>query len=324
MPFGLRASPQPLPPGPEGRILFIGPFNGGVGGMERLTRVYADWIADSGFTTTMVFRRTFPPGPFSVADGPSVKTLDEKRWNRSLEQADWDFVYVMPAGLKWKRWVPRLERLSGIKIVLDLDHARRWEAAADVLHCETPRDEPRALPCVVAPPDVRSTIPAGEAADDAGFTLTVFTPYGVIKGHQYIPAFLEGTKRRLVWCYDAVSFARRKKRYEKEIRARIEEVAHPRLELVEAPSQAELYALYRAADDYVCFSERESFGFSILDAVALGKPVCGRRIGAFRLLEGFRPTEDFAAPVFDTYALPETSGYGSLFADAAKVGRARP
>ena len=30
------ASREPLPPGPRGRILFVGPFNGGVGGIERI------------------------------------------------------------------------------------------------------------------------------------------------------------------------------------------------------------------------------------------------------------------------------------------------
>ena len=41
---------EPLPPGPRGRILFVGPFQGGVGGVERLTRCFADWVRDSGFT----------------------------------------------------------------------------------------------------------------------------------------------------------------------------------------------------------------------------------------------------------------------------------
>ncbi len=322
MAFG-ATRPEPLPPGPKGRILFIGPFNGGIGGMERLARIFADWVGQSGYTATMVFRHAFPRGPFTIDDTEATRTLDEKRWNRDLERADWDFVYVMPSGLKWKRWVPRLPKLAGLKIVLDLDQARHWDGVADVLHCETPRDEPRALPCVVAPPDVRSTIPDGEPADDAGFTLTAFTPYGRVKGHHHIPAFLEATDKRLIWCFDPLTFAKRKKRYAKEIRARIEAVAHPRLELVEAPSQAHLYSLYRAADDYACFSERESFGFSFLDAVALGKPVCGRRIGAFRLLDGFEPTEDFAKPVFGTYTLPETLGYQGLFDAAREAAGAR-
>jgi hypothetical protein len=323
MVFGVRADAarQPVPPGPRGRILFLGPFNGGVGGMERLTRIFADWVEGSGFSATMVFRHVFEAGPFSVTSTDRVQTLAGKDWHRGLERAAWDFVYAMPAGLERKRWLPRLARLSGLKIALDVDQARHWDAALDVLHCETPRDEPRSVPVVVAPPDPRSTIPPGEAAAEKGFTLTVFTPYGGVKGHDRIAAFLDGTDRRLVWCYDPVSFADRKKRYAREIRARVEAVAHPRLELVEAPSRERLYGLYRAADAYVCFSRRESFGFAIADAVALERPLAAGRVGATRLLEGFRATEDFARPVFGRYALPAAAGYEGLFCDAPRVAR---
>ena len=78
-------------------------------------------------------------------------------------------------------------------------------------------------------------------------------------------------------------------------------------------TREELYDLYARCAGYVCFSRDESFGFSMLDAVALGKPLCARRIGLCRDLEGFVATEDFAAPRFGTYALPATHGYGALF-----------
>jgi hypothetical protein len=323
LPLPSLSRATPAPAGPRGRILFVGPFNGGVGGMERLTRIFAEWAEGSGFGATMVFRHVFPPGPYSVTPSPHVAILRERQWSRALERVDWDFVYVMPSGLRWRRWVPRLARLGGVRVVLDLDKARHFLDACDVLHCETPRDEPRPVPCVVAPPDPRSTIPAVPARPTERFTLTVFTPYGNVKGHAHVRPFLEGSGRDLVWCYDPVSFARRKRRHGREIEARVAALAHPRLRTVRAPSLETLYGLYAAADSYACFSERESFGFAIADAVALGKPLCARRVGACRLLEGFQATEDFARPVFGRYALPRMPGYEHLFAQAARIGRRR-
>ena len=141
----------------------------------------------------------------------------------------------------------------------------------------------------------------------------MFTPYGEIKGHRHVREFLEGSDRRLAWCYDPVTFARRKGRWLREIRARVDEARHPRLRTFEAPSLAQVYRLYRSCRGYVCFSEEESMGYAMLDAVALGKPLCARKIGICRALEGFRPTEDFAHPVFERYELPETAGFDGLF-----------
>jgi glycosyltransferase involved in cell wall biosynthesis len=261
----------------------------------------------------MVVRHDFSGGPFAVTSDDRVRVLPEKAWGRAVAEAEYDFVYVIGAGLDHRRWVPRLRDVRGVRVVLDLDRKRKFLEVTDVLHCEAPRAEPLPRPHVVATPDPRPTIPDVEPPTPGDFYLTAFTPYGSIKGHEHVPAFCEHADRRLVWCFDLTSWGGRRRKLERACRRHLDEARHPRLELVEAPSQEELYRLYRASAGYVCFSREESLGFAMLDAVALGKPLCARRIGVCRALDGFRATEDFTSPVFGTYALPAMLGYGALF-----------
>ena len=221
--------------------------------------------------------------------------------------------------MKRKRWLPRLRELEGVRVVLDLDRKRKYLEVTDVLHCEVPRAETPPAPFVVATPDPRSTMPDVTPGPAGDYYLTAFNPYGNIKGHTHIPAFCEAADKRLVWCYDLTTWVGREKRYAEVCQTNIASVAHPRIELVESPSRERLYQLYANCAGYVCFSEDESLGFSMLDAVALGKPLAARRIGLCTALADFQPTEDFAKPVFGTYALPAMLGYGSLFEEVPRV-----
>ena len=300
------------------RILFVGPFNGGVGGMERLTRDFALWARGSDFDVTMVCTNTLPPGPFSVRSEGPLQVLGNV-WNRSLARAPYDFVYVMPAGLRARRWVRRLRRIRGVRVVHDLDPKRKFLDVTDVLHCEAPRETSLPRPHVVAAIDPRPTLPdaAGELPEGltpGGFDLTIFTPYGRVKGHEDVPRFAQGRSRPLVWCYDPTSFAERSAKYGDKVRRYFAQGMHPNVRAVRGASQGLLRVLLDACAGYVCFSRSESYGFAIADALAVGKPLASRRVGICHLLEDFRETEDFARPVFRVYPLPEASGFEGLFA----------
>jgi hypothetical protein len=316
-----RDGAEPLPPGPRGRILCVAPFQGGIGGVERLTRAFARWVEGAGFTATMLFEHAdLPPGPYTLSATDHVRVLPERAWGRTIEGETYDFLYVLPAGLTARRWGPRFERVRAKKVLLDLDPKRRLTPAFDVLHCDAPRAGPLPLPHVVATPDPRPDILPGPEVPRQDFLLTVFTPYGRIKGHHRIPALLEGTGRRLVWCHAPVTFSHRDRRRGREILRRIEEVRHPRLEVLDTPSLEDVYRLYRACRGYVCFSEEESMGYAMLDALALGTPLAAARIGICRAIPDFRPTEDFARPVFATYEMPPTIGYEGLFRRLSEAG----
>ncbi|MDF1702028.1 MAG: hypothetical protein P1V36_12800 [Planctomycetota bacterium] len=309
----LTPSATPLPPGPRGRILFVGPFHGGVGGVERITKCFADWARTSGYSTTMVVRNDIAAGPYTIRQDDRVKIVQEDAWGRELQTAAYDYVYIIGPGLKRRLWLPRLRRIQGVRVLLDLDRKRKWIDVADVLHCEAPREAPLPGPHVVATPDPFSTMPAVEPQPAGDFYLTAFNPYGGIKGHQYIEPFCEASDRTLIWCFDTSTWSNRESKYRDLCEHNIDSVEHERLIKVASPTREELYDLYARCAGYVCFSEDESLGFSMLDAVALGKPLCARRIGLCRGLEDFQATEDFGAPKFGTYALPALLGYGSLF-----------
>lgn len=309
----LTPKAEPLPPGPRGRILFVGPFHGGVGGVERITACFAAWARDSGFTTTMVVRNDLDAGPYRIPQDDHVRIVHEDAWGAPLAHADWTYVYVIGAGLKRRRWVPRLRRLAAPRVLLDLDRKRKWLEIADVLHCEATREGALPRPAIVATPEPWSTMPEVTAKPPEDFHLTAFNPYGSIKGHEHITRFLDATDKRLVWCYDDSTWTQREPKLRALLERNVASVDHPRLEKIASPSREALYDLYARCAGYVCFSRDESFGFSMLDAVALGKPLCARRIGLCRDLEGFVSTEDFAAPHFGTYELPAMLGYGALF-----------
>jgi hypothetical protein len=312
-----RGRGEPLAPGPEGRLLFVGPYNGGIGGIERLTRAFADWVEGSPFSATMVFRHhDLPVGPYTVRDTERVRVLAESDWSRALESAEYRAAYVIAPGIRAKRWGPRLARVRAPRVFLDLPARRKLDDVCDLVHCEAPREVPPERPHVVALPDPRSTLPDVPAVPRGDHLLTVFTPYGDVKGARHVRAFCEASSRRLVWCWDPTTF-RRDRRTMRKIHDRLEAARHPRLEVREAVPRDEIYRLLRAAAGYVCFSDEESLGYSMLDAVLLGTPLCARRIGVCRAIPGFRPTEDFARPVFGTYPPPPTEGFEAVFARAA-------
>ena len=116
----------------------------------------SNWAIGSGFGVTMVFGDTLD-GPFRVATERSVRVLGND-WSPGLEKTRYDYVYVVPPGLRARHWVPRLQRVRGTRVVLDLDPKRKFLSVTDVLHCETPRDEPLPRPHVVALPDPRPTL----------------------------------------------------------------------------------------------------------------------------------------------------------------------
>jgi hypothetical protein len=311
--FG-RGRGEPAPPGPEGRVLFVGPYNGGVGGIERLTRAFADWVERSPFSATMLFRHhDLPVGRYTVRDTARVRCLPESAWGPALARADWRAAYVIAPGIRAKRWLPRLAEVRAPRVFLDLPARRKFDDVCDLVHCEAPRDVPPERPHVVALPDPLSTLPEVPPAPRGDHHLTVFTPYGEVKGAQHVRTFCEATDRPLIWCCDPQTF-RRDRRTLRKIEERLAAARHPRLEVRMATSSEEMYRLLRSSVGYVCFSDEESLGYSMLDALLLGVPLCARRIGVCRAIPGFRPTVDFAKPVFGVYPPPPAAGFGAVFA----------
>lgn len=308
---------RPVAPGPRGRILFIAPYLGGVGGIERLTATFARWVVASGFHATLVAEHTgYPDGPFQVASAPGLEVISSDHVGRELLEADWSLVYVVPKGIGAKRWVPRLQRVRAPRVVLALDAKGKYASVTDWRHAESPRDDLPADTTILATPDPRYTLPQDVTPSGAATAwLTVFNPYGEIKGHDRIPAFLEATDKPLVWCYDPTTFVGRKKKWGRRIEETVAALAgNPALRPIRAANRETLYAAYRDAAGYVCFSRSEGLGWALLDALAFGLPICSERVGILHAVSDFRATTDFAAPQFGTYAMPPCSGFDGLLA----------
>jgi len=120
------------------------------------------------------------------------------------------------------------------------------------------------------------------------YFLTIFNPYGRIKGLSHLKGILDRLDHPLVWCYDLRSFFNLPDLMH-EMKTQLEEIRHPRLIMVEAPSAEYIRLLYRHCLGYVCLSEFESFGWSLVDAIRHGCPVASRKVGLLRLVKNFRP-----------------------------------
>lgn len=102
------------------------------------------------------------------------------------------------------------------------------------------------------------------------FILTVFNPYGPIKGTEDLGRVVDQVPMPIVWCHSGDSLAF-------DIPSELHE--HPNLVHVESPSPAELRFLYQRCVAYVCFSLSEGFGWSIADGLRYSPKVISRQIG---------------------------------------------
>lgn len=102
------------------------------------------------------------------------------------------------------------------------------------------------------------------------FLLTVFNPYGPIKGADDLARAADASPLPIVWCHSSVT-----------LRFDIDEslMAHPNIVHVENPTPAELRYLYEACHAYLCFSRSEGFGWSIADGLRYSPAVISRSIG---------------------------------------------
>lgn len=100
------------------------------------------------------------------------------------------------------------------------------------------------------------------------YFLTVFNPYGPVKGSDVLQSILDDLPHPLVWCMSNRTQA---------MTGGL--IMHPKLITLQDVSQEELRFLYENCKAYVCFSRKEGFGWAIADALLFRKPILSRRIG---------------------------------------------
>lgn len=102
------------------------------------------------------------------------------------------------------------------------------------------------------------------------FYLTVFNPYGAVKGVDDLREALRGAPYPIVWCYSRGTLA---------FDIPVDLCDHPGLIHLEDVAPEELRFLYENCLAYLCFSRNESFGWAIVDALQYSQAIVSRRIG---------------------------------------------
>jgi hypothetical protein len=128
-------------------------------------------------------------------------------------------------------------------------------------------------PTVLLPPPVfplsdHSEPPATDLP--ANYYLTIFNPYGKVKGTDDLARIVDEAPLPIVWCHSSqtVDF---------DVPGGL--TNHRRIIHVDDPSPAQLRYLYENCAAYLCFSKTEGFGWSIADALRYAPALVSRPVG---------------------------------------------
>lgn len=273
------------------RVLVSAAWMGGAGGAERA--LYSMLRALSGDQVDVVVRERLT-GPYAEV-GPHVRVFSLYNWR-------WRWA-GMRSGLKGRlvqslinpvrrRLLPRYDVYlqlfhgadlkggvrAGVRLLIPSGYAVTPEKAAlfDAIAMQAPdnsRFVPPGVRSVLLPPPVFDLAEAAEPPVvklPDKFYLTVFNPYGNIKGTGDLARVVASAPYPFVWCHSQATV-------EHEIP---EELAtDPRIVHVEDASPSQLRYLYEHCAGYVSVSKTEGFGWSIADALRYAPAVYSRRIG---------------------------------------------
>lgn len=275
------------------RILIYFHRHGGVGGLQRSTQTLVRTFRARGLEVDMVYQYAAEPGPFSLEPEPGLRLWSAPEFANLNSRPPYDLFYAHPGSFSPSYWQHCLPNFRGVK-VLNWQHpagetvSRQEEFAFDLVHYESVPELEIPLPGLVClPPGLTWRTNPDFVPPVSPYYLSVFNPYGEIKGLQHLEKALDDLDRPLIWCYDLRSLSASPEA-RAELREMVSQLQHPRLIKVESPTQEDLQQLYRHCDGYICFSEYESFGWAIADAIQQGKPVAGRAVGILRAVRDFK------------------------------------
>jgi glycosyltransferase involved in cell wall biosynthesis len=277
--------------------------HGGVGGQQRSTHAFLRYFRSRNCQVDLIYAKEAEPGPHSLRpeEGLALYSAQERKFKLVL--SDYHILYAHPFHYRRFGLEKIVRHFPGIKILNwqkpAMDTLKNYRISFDLIHSEIPCAHRLPVKGFTCPAPMEETeseeSPLSEKPFVEPYFLTVFNPYGPIKGLSHLLGTLDRLDRPLVWCYDLRSFWHYPDLM-RDIKKQIEQVRHPRLITVEAPSPDYIRLLYRHCLGYLCFSEFESFGWSLVDAIRQGCPVAAREVGLLRLVKKFRPLTN-AGPV---------------------------
>ncbi len=173
---------------------------------------------------------------------------------------------------------------AGIRLLIPSGNEVPPEVAAryDYIALQAPDNDrfvPDGIPTVLLPPPVYDIAQSGEApALDLPdqFYLTVFNPYGIVKGTNHLARIAAEATHPIVWCHSQATT---------QFAIPDSLAGHPNIVHVEDATPAELRFLYERCVAYVSLSLSEGFGWSIADALHYSPAIVARRIGVLTFPE---------------------------------------
>lgn len=116
--------------------------------------------------------------------------------------------------------------------------------------------------------------PTGDLPDN--FLLTVFNPYGPIKGQDVLESVIDELPLTLVWVHSTRTI-------DFEISTKLRH--HRRIVHLDDPSPGQIRWLYERTAAYISFSRSEGFGWAVADALRYSTRVLSRKTGVMSFPE---------------------------------------
>lgn len=273
------------------RVLVSAAWMGGAGGAERALHSVLRAL-DQDQVDVVVRERL--SGPYAEV-GPHVRVFSLYDW-----QWRWANMRKGPKGALVQRLVNPLRRLvlprydvylqffsgadlndtvrADVRLLIPSGNAISPEKAArfDAVAMQAPdniRFVPEGTATVLLPPPVYDLAETAERPPvdlPEQFYLTVFNPYGGVKGTEDLARVVESAPHPFVWCHSQATVGH----------TIPDELAnHPRIVHVEDATPQQLRYLYEHCEGYVSVSKTEGFGWSIADALRYSPQLVSREIG---------------------------------------------
>lgn len=288
---------------PRGAV--IAPFQGGVGGVERAVFIVAEQLRLSGFRVDVFVQRHLPQSRYSIATSAEMSVTCVHTALDAPVLEKYSIIYVFPY-VSDKIWLNPLLVTNALTIGLgglpgDTPEVHK---IVDKIHFESPASASCKFRAIIAPPD--ATISRAEFIADQETTtaipqnqyyLTVFNPWGRVKGLDDFLAFATNFDGQIVWCHDDSSTKTLELTEDEFLYKQITHLKN--VQILICPSGKQLETLYQHCSGYVCFSKYEGYGWAIADAIRYRKPICSRRVGVLSYFNDFKETSDFTNPIFD-------------------------
>ncbi len=279
------------------RVLISAAWMGGAGGAERALHSVLRALAED--EVDVVVRQRLS-GPYAEV-GPHVRVFSLYDW-----QWRWANMHVGARGALVqrvlnpirRRILPRydvyLQFFSGADLndtirarvrllipsgnEISLKKAARYDAIA-LQAPDNVRFVPEGARSVLLPPPVYDVADHADAPDvdlPERFYLTVFNPYGGVKGTDDLAKVVDAAPHPFVWCHSQATVGHTIPNHLAQ---------HPQIVHVEDATLAQLRFLYERCEGYVSVSKTEGFGWSIADALRYSPCVFSRRIGVLTFPE---------------------------------------